>query len=61
MFYLLFASLSCVSICLIIMFGLQTEAELRERYDRAVVQIRQLKVELEKQRERITTSEEMAE
>uniref|UniRef100_A0A8C4YYH7 SKICH domain-containing protein n=1 Tax=Gadus morhua TaxID=8049 RepID=A0A8C4YYH7_GADMO len=36
------------------------EAELREKYDRAVVQIRQLKVELEKQRQRITTSEEMA-
>ena len=63
MFSLLFASLPCVFyMCLIILaFGLQCEAELREKYDRAVVQIRQLKVELEKQRQRITTSEEMAE
>ena len=45
----------------IITFGLQSEEEIREKYDRAVVKIRQLKVELEKQRERITTSEEMAE
>ncbi|CAL8301166.1 unnamed protein product [Lota lota] len=38
-----------------------SEAEIREKYDRAVVQICQLEVELEKQRERISLSEEMAE